>query len=239
MPFPYPTIPRPPGDWEDPFDYQAIEMSLAHNMFIRAINAIHAQAQGIKDKQVKPFAFFCMAFCESLNHHHDIEETYTFPMYNAKLGANAMDRNIEQHEAFMGGLTDFNEYVTKVHAGATAYNAATLTEKLNSFADDLVLHLREEISTLESSRLRAAMTEKDLKDIEATTMKVLKKETSLFTGLPMDLICHDKSTEPRFPPAPKAVIWAAQYGSSWVHNDAWAFGPCDINGKLKPGLGNT
>ncbi|KAJ6513073.1 hypothetical protein C8R45DRAFT_1206985 [Mycena sanguinolenta] len=239
MPFPYPTIPRPPGDWEDLFDYQAIEMSLAHNMFIRALNAIHAQAKDIKGKQAKPFAFFCMSFCDSLDHHHDMEETYTFPMYNAGLGANAMDRNIEQHEAFMGGLTDFKEYVSEVNTGATVYNGATVLQKLDSFADDLILHLHEEIATLESSRLRAAMTKEDLKAVEATKTKVLMKETSLFAGLPTDLICHDKSTEPRFPPAPKPIIWAAQYGTSWVHQDAWAFGPCDIHGKLKPGLGNT
>jgi hypothetical protein len=38
------------------------DMSISHNMFIRGINAIYAQAEGIKEEQVKPFTFFCISF---------------------------------------------------------------------------------------------------------------------------------------------------------------------------------
>ncbi|KAJ6513072.1 hypothetical protein C8R45DRAFT_1088154 [Mycena sanguinolenta] len=239
MPFPYPFIPLPPGDQEDPFDYQAIEMALVHNTFIRGFNAIHAQAKGIKPEQVKPFAFFCMSFFEGVHHHHHVEEACAFPLYNEKLGPNAMDDNVEQHRAFMDGLNDLELYVTEVHAGTAVYNGATVIQKLNSFADDLILHLNEEIATLESSRLRAAMTKQDLKEIEDKIMEMLVRDTSLVTTLPMALVCHDKSTAPDFPRFPKYLLWATQYGFSWVHNDAWAFGPCDIYGRLKPGFGNA
>ncbi|KAF8206251.1 hypothetical protein K438DRAFT_1963330 [Mycena galopus ATCC 62051] len=239
MPFPYPTIPRPPGDWKDPFDNQAIDMSLAHNMFIRGLNAIYAQAEGIKEEQVKPFAFFCISFMGIVHHHHAIEEKYLFSIYNQKLGPNAMDHNVEQHEAFMGGLNDLEAYFKEVHAGTTPYNGDIVVQKLTQFGDALVLHLNEEIATLESSRLRAAMTKKDLKEMEDQIVKIILKDISFVTSLPVGLICHDKSTASYFPPLPKPILWSIQYGFSWVHNDAWAFGPCDICGKLKPGLGNV
>ncbi|KAJ7860169.1 hypothetical protein B0H13DRAFT_1901142 [Mycena leptocephala] len=238
MPFPYPTIPRPPGDWKDPFDNQAIEMSLVHNLFVRALNAIYAQAEGIRDDQAKAFAFFGMIYCQGVHHHHHTEETYLFPKYNEKLGANAMDQNIEQHHAFLDGLNDLESYFKEVHAGTTPYNGAIVIQKIDGFADDLVLHLNEEIATLESSRMRAALTAEDLKDIEDTVKKIVLKNISFFKGLPMGLVCHDKSSAPHWPPLPKALIWATQYGFRWRHNDAWEFAPCDIFGNIRPGRGN-
>ncbi|KAJ7170812.1 hypothetical protein C8R43DRAFT_67805 [Mycena crocata] len=238
MPFPYPTLARPSGDWKDPFDNQAIDMAVAHNMFIRGMNAIHAQAAGITKGQEKDFAFFCVSFFEMVHHHHHIEETLVFPFYEKKLGAHSMDGNVEQHHAFMDGLLDLETYVKEVHAGTAPYKAATVLEKLNGFADALIVHLSEEIPTLESSRLRAAFTKEDLAELEAQIVKMILADVSFFTTLPIGLICHDKSTATYFPPLPKPLLLAVQYGFSWRHSKAWAFGPCDIYGKLKPGLGN-
>ncbi|KAJ7707541.1 hypothetical protein B0H17DRAFT_1192023 [Mycena rosella] len=238
MPFPYPTIARPAGDWKDPFDNQAIEMSISHNMFIRGMNAIHAQAEGIREDQVKAFAFFCVSFFEMIGQHHKIEEEILFPIYDQKLGAHAMDHNVEQHHAFMDGLHDLETYVKEVHAGTTSYKGSIVIQKLESFADALIEHLHDEIPTLESSRLRAVFTKKDLADMEANLVKIILKDISLFTTLPIGLLCHDKSTAPHFPPMPAPVLFAVKYAFSWRHNDAWQFAPCDIHGNLKPGLGN-
>jgi hypothetical protein len=78
-----------------------------------------------------------------VHHHHHIEETFLFPIYNEKLGEHAMDNNIDQHHAFMDGLNDLESYFKKVHAGTTTYSGKTVIEKLNGFADALVLHLAE------------------------------------------------------------------------------------------------
>ncbi|KAJ6531961.1 hypothetical protein B0H19DRAFT_1189340 [Mycena capillaripes] len=214
-------------------------MSLAHNMFVRGLNAIYAQAEGIRDDQVKAFTFFCIEYCNMVHHHHYVEETYIFPVYNEKLGANVMDGNIEQHQAFMDGLNGLETYFKEAHAGTAPYDGATVIQKINVFADQLVLHLNEEISTLESSRLRAALSKKDLDDLEALMMPIIMKHISFFTTLPMALLCHDKSSAPFFPPLPKPFIWAIQHIFSRRYKDAWAFAPCDIYGKLKPGLGNA
>ncbi|KAK7033264.1 hemerythrin domain-containing protein [Favolaschia claudopus] len=232
------TIARPPGDWKDIFDNQAIDMSISHNMFIRGLNAIYAQAEGIKPEQVKPFAFFCTSFLTMLHHHHHIEETLLFPFFETKLGEHTMDANVEQHHAFMAGLEDLENYLKAVQAGTETYSGKSIISKLDSFADVLVEHLREEIPTLESSRMRAAFTEKDLKDLESQLGARVMKEVSITTALPMGLICHDKSTASYFPPLPGPLMWVVKYGLFRLHSDAWAFGPCDVNGVVKPGLGN-
>jgi hypothetical protein len=125
-----------------------------------------------------------------------------------------MDQNVEQHHAFLDGLNDLESYFKEVHAGTTPYNGAIVIQKIDGFADDLVLHLNEvrcnflyilaftyllqEIATLESSRMRAALTAEDLKDIEDTVKKIVLKNISFFKGLPMGLVCHDKSSAPQY-----------------------------------------
>ena len=61
---------------------------------------------------------------------------------------------------------------------------------------DFVYSTSQEIPTLESSRLRAVFTKKDLADMESNLVKIILRDVSLFTTLPMGLICHDKSTAP-------------------------------------------
>jgi hypothetical protein len=114
-----------------------------------------------------------------------------------------MDNNVEQHHAFMPDFHDFEEYVKKVHAGTEPYSGTTVIEKLESFSDALVQHLDEvcrlrcqEIPTLESNRLRAVFTKKELADMESDLLKIILKDISFFTTLPMGLVCHDKSTAP-------------------------------------------
>ncbi|KAJ7761942.1 hypothetical protein DFH07DRAFT_814594 [Mycena maculata] len=238
MPFPFALIARPAGDWQDIFDNQAIDMSISHNMFIRGINAIYAQAAGIQEAQVKPFTFFCISLLGMLHHHHQIEETLLFPFFETKLGLHTMDSNVEQHHAFMDGLTDLETYLKAVQADTETYSGATVIAKLDSFTDVLVEHLRDEIPTLDANKMRAAFTKKDLQDLEAALGKRILAEVSLTTTLPMGLICHDKSTAPYFPPLPKPILWVVQYGLFYLHRDAWAFAPCTVNGVVKPGLGN-
>ncbi|KAJ7067109.1 hypothetical protein C8F01DRAFT_1227903 [Mycena amicta] len=117
MPYPFPLVARPPGDWKNVFDNLAIDMSIAHNMFIRGMNAIYAQAKGIQDEQVKAFVFFSICIFEALHHHHHLEEALTFPYLEGKMGQDAMGHNVEQHRGFMNGLADLETYLKAVQAG--------------------------------------------------------------------------------------------------------------------------
>ncbi|KAF7316658.1 DNA-directed RNA polymerase subunit [Mycena chlorophos] len=254
MPHPFPLIPQPPGDWKDVFDNFPIEMAIAHNIFIRGINAIYAQVGEIQGDQVKPFTFFCSCFFSMLHHHHHLEETLIFPILESHMGENAMGHNVEQHHGFMDGLKDLEEYLTAIQEEKASFGASTVLEKLDSFSELLVEHLREvsfeslfedpaeiepqEMNTIETSKIRAALTEKDLHDMNAQISAVSMKELSLTTTLPMVLLCNDKAMAPHFPPLPAPALWLAKYVLYYLHRDAWVFAPCDINGVLKPGLGN-
>ncbi|KAJ6531952.1 hypothetical protein B0H19DRAFT_1189295 [Mycena capillaripes] len=164
--------------------------------------------------QVKAFTFFCIEYCNMVHHHHYVEETYIVP----------------QPQAFMDGLNGLETYFKEAHASTAPYDGVAVIQKISAFADQLVLHLNEEFATLGSSRMRAALTKKDLDDLEALMMSIIMKHISFFTTLPMALF---------FPPLPKPFIWAIQQIFSRHHKDAWAFAPCNIYGKLKPGLGTA
>nr|GAT45296.1 predicted protein [Mycena chlorophos] len=257
MPYPFPLIEKPEGDWRDPFEHMAIEMSYVHNVLIRGLNAIYAQAREVEGDKIKPFAFFCSSFVSRnclrpgyfstliplrfamLHHHHGMEEKLIFPYLEARMGENAMSPNVDQHNLFMNGVKVFEEHMSAVHVGQIAYDGVQVVEKLDSFSEELVEHLREEIGTLEASKMRAALSEADLRELEKQISATLAKETPLTTVVPLILLCHNKSTEPDFPPLPAPVIWLAKYAFYYLHSDAWAFAPCDIYGTVKPGLGNV
>ncbi|KAG6840272.1 hypothetical protein C0991_007795 [Blastosporella zonata] len=207
-------------------------------MFIRGLNAVYAQALTVKDDKIKAFAFFCNSLITMIHHHHHMEETMQFPFFETKLGAGSMEHNVEQHHAFLGGFDDLGEYVKGVLAGTVIYDGNEVIAKLDTFADTLVQHLHDELPTLESSKLRAMLTKKDLTDLEASLGKRILKEVSLTNVLPLGLVLHDKASAPHFPPLPAPILWIARHVFYHLHGDAWAFGPCDVYGKLKPGLGN-
>ncbi|KAG6846718.1 hypothetical protein H0H93_012256 [Arthromyces matolae] len=205
-------------------------------MFVRGINAIYAQAMDIEARKAKSFAFFCNALMEMIHHHHTLEEELVFPFYESRMGANAMGHNVEQHHDFLPGLEDFEAYVKDVLNGKAVYSGDLTIKKLDSFADIMVKHLREEIPTLKSSRIRATCTEADLKSLNESIGKRILEGVSISTMLPLGIILHDKSSEPKYRPIPKAIIWFGQYVLWHIHSDAWAFGPSDAFGKPKPGF---
>jgi hemerythrin-like domain-containing protein len=83
-----------------------------------------------------------------LHHHHHIEETLLFPFFETKLGEHSMDHNVEQHHAFMDGLTDLETYLKQVQDGSATYSGKTVVAKLDSFADTLIEHLRDVCSVI-------------------------------------------------------------------------------------------
>ncbi|KNZ73103.1 hypothetical protein J132_01289 [Termitomyces sp. J132] len=212
MPAPFALLQRAPGNWDDIYDRQAIEMSISHNMFIRGINAVYLQTPKIRKHEVKAFAFFCNSLFMMIRHHHTIEEELLFPFFESKMGPNAMGQNLEQHHQFQEGLDDLERYIKKVLGGQAVYDGSLVIKKLDSFADDMVKHLHDELSTIESSRMRAAFTEKELEDAVHVLKKRVLKDVSLTIVLPLGLILHDKSTAPQFPPLPKFVLWLVRHG---------------------------
>jgi hypothetical protein len=73
-------------------------MALAHNVFIRGLNSIYLQAPHIKPSEAPSFISYSLCLYESLNAHHEMEETVLFPGIEEKTGEKGiMDMDIKQH----------------------------------------------------------------------------------------------------------------------------------------------
>ena len=127
-------------------------MAVSHNVYIRGINAIYLQSEGVKTlEDKKNFLQYCRFWVESVTHHHDAEEEHFFPALDKLPGMEGlMDINIEQHKAFHPGLEKLDKYVSETKP--EDYDGKVLKEIVNSFADKLVAHLHAEIETLISSQ---------------------------------------------------------------------------------------
>ncbi|KAJ7511315.1 hypothetical protein B0H11DRAFT_1954698 [Mycena galericulata] len=229
MPAPYPLLEMPPGDFTNMFDYQAINMAAAHNTFIQGINAMIFHARTVTAEKVQPFIIFSLAVVDIIHHHHDMEETFLFPALEEKLGGGTLSQNVAQHGEFVPQLRELKEYLEGVKAGGTPYDGALLVQMIDSFGDTMVAHLHDEIPTLESSRMRAAFTEQELRDIDAAFMKLAMQKIDFYTALPLSVVCGNPAT-PWFPPFPLPLKWATRWWFARRHSAAWEFGPLDLYG---------
>jgi len=211
------------------FDFQAINMAAAHNLFIQGINAIIAHAPNVGADKVQPFMIFCLTIVGGIHHHHDLEEAFLFPELEKKLGKGTLSNNINQHKEFVPQLAELEHYLNDVKSGKENYDGALVVKKINSFSDSMFEHLNDEIPTLESSRIRAVFTETELKEMDDAFMKQVMAKIDLYTVLPMSLVCANPAT-PWFPPFPTPLKWAARWWFSRRHSEAWEFGPLDFSG---------
>ncbi|KDR68365.1 hypothetical protein GALMADRAFT_257009 [Galerina marginata CBS 339.88] len=230
MPAPYPLLDMPPGEFTNIFDYQAINMAAAHNMFIQGINAMVAHAPYVTEEKVQPFMVFCLTLLEGVHHHHHLEETFYFPIMEKKLGAGTLSGNVEEHTHFVPKVEEMEQWLKDVQEGREKYDAQLFLEKVNSFSDTMIDHLNHELPTLESSKIRAVFTEKELKDIDKEFMKLALSNISFYTSLPLSSVCQNPAT-PWFPPIPLPLKWATKWWFSRKHSEAWEFGPVDFNCK--------
>ncbi|KAK7458748.1 hypothetical protein VKT23_009749 [Stygiomarasmius scandens] len=229
MPAPYPLLEMPPGDFNNMFDYQAINMAAAHNTFIQGINAMVAHAPTVPLQKVHSFMIFSLTVVDSIHHHHDLEEHFLFPELEKKLGNGALSGNVNEHKEFVPQLVELKEYLETVKAGEQKYDGQLLVDKIHSFSDTMVTHLNNEIPSLESSRIRAVFTEKELKDIDSRFMKLVLKKIEFSTSMPLSVVCGNPDT-PWFPPFPLPLKWATRWWFARKYSEAWEFGPLDLYG---------
>lgn len=123
-------------------------MCLAHNTFIRSLNAMVLQCEQVTKPQDKAdFIVFCQAAIEVIHTHHEMEEITFFPAVADYTGVpDIMERNVEQHRAFQAGLEGFEEHIYKLTPDK--YDGSELKRMLDSFTPTLVEHLSDEIATL-------------------------------------------------------------------------------------------
>ncbi|KAM6497331.1 hypothetical protein JOM56_007804 [Amanita muscaria] len=239
MPAPYPLIKIPPGDINDPFEFQAMNMAAVHNNILRGINAIAKHAATVEGDKIKPFLVFALTVV-----------FLDFPSsspYEEKLGKGTFAVNYEQHEKFVPQVEQLVHYLKEVQEGKKEYDGKHIVDTIESFADAMMQHLNEvgpssgiqvketnglalqEIATLDADRMRAAFTVQELKDIDAELLNIILATTDFYTNLPMALVCQDPDTA-WFPPLPYLIKLATRWWFYRRYKESWEFGPVDLYG---------
>jgi len=131
--------------YEDHAATFAVDMSLIHNVFIRALNSIHRTAPIIKNKDKVAFAGYCLTFAQLVHEHHHTEEEIIFPFLQKKID---MDHNLEQHAKFATQIRAFEDHMTNVQRKREEYDAEKVVKLLDEFGDHLVEHLHDEVRGL-------------------------------------------------------------------------------------------
>ena len=126
-------------------------MCLAHNLFIRSLNAIYIQATSVSSpKDVADFLVYCQCWYEIIHHHHTAEEDFFFPEVEKALKRpGIMQTNIEQHKAFHDKLDAWAQRCYDLTADVSKYDGQEWRKMIEEWSVPFVKHLNEEITTLE------------------------------------------------------------------------------------------
>ena len=149
---PFALIPTP-GRGEnlaklDDIVFIAREMANAHNGMLRALNSIYQQCIYVKEpKDIKDLLLYANFWCDWIHEHHEGEENFFFPQVEKITGVEGlMEVNVEQHQAFMGGLEEFQMFVKETDV--EDFDGREMRRIIEAFGGKLTKHLTEEIETL-------------------------------------------------------------------------------------------
>lgn len=222
----------------DEFTNAATQMACAHNVMIRALNAIYLQAMHIRSDQEQAFLSFAHMWYKAVEHHHRTEEVYFFPLIE-KMAAEkgVMQKDTEQHDAFQPGLKEYKDYIERCLSAQENYSGKELVRILDGFAPILWQHLADEIPSFISLRRYGDKLEGFHARL-ATEAKETETELGILAGAVFLMVSHDVDYEngihTNFPPIPAPITWGLRNLAWWAHRDWWAFAPCDSSGKMRP-----
>jgi hypothetical protein len=158
-------------------------MVVIHNLFIRIMNTIYLQCEGVSARGTAAdkadFAEYALLWGESIAHHHHTEETMVFSQIETICGApGIMQTNRDQHDAFHPGLDEYTAYLKGVVAGSDEYDGARLRRIIDGFMPVLTEHLHDEIETLKGLRAHEDKTDwgKFTEELVAEIMKKAAEE---------------------------------------------------------------
>lgn len=209
----------------------AVDMCHTHNIFIRAVNSIYLQAPFIKvPSDVEDMLFYTKTLTFTIEAHHDGEEKFLFPgLVTCSGDPTIMIVNQAQHAAFHDALARLTEYCETV---ATAdFSAVEFKRLIESFANDLFAHLRDEIPTILALK---TFSESQLKPLWTRAEQHITDVCTFDVSFPLAFGCMDCGFEGgmhHFPPVPAFVKYVVHYWFARKHRGAWRFNPCDMWGR--------
>jgi hypothetical protein len=137
---------------------------------------------------LKEFINEGLMFCQYLSAHHNIEETYFFPLLARKMPefrkpsptssaqpdtdvkstgeADARAAHLlKQHEQIHKGMDLFEAYLKGCRAGETELDLRVMKEKMDCWGDVLWQHLEDEVKCLGAENMRRYWTLEELRSM--------------------------------------------------------------------------
>ncbi|KAK6356510.1 hypothetical protein TWF718_000868 [Orbilia javanica] len=123
-----------------------------------------------KNQSLRQFLSIAQGFCRMLDTHHNIEESYFFPILAKKMPAFQKHNKehgemIAHHRQIHKGLEKFEDYVNACKSGEKDFVASDMLEIMESFEKILWQHLDEEVQQLGAENMRKYWTLEELKMI--------------------------------------------------------------------------
>ncbi|KAL8304610.1 hypothetical protein RB597_004271 [Gaeumannomyces tritici] len=156
------------------FNRLADEMTYYHGHFKQSWNVLYdAASSGRRPKNLtlKQFLDTGMGFVRSLTMHHNIEETYLYPILAPKMaefrhaqggGGKKLSQKqselIQQHRDIHEGMDQLEEYINKCRSREVDLEMSVLLQKLDSWGTVLWKHMDQEVETLGAANMRKYYT---------------------------------------------------------------------------------
>lgn len=145
----------------------AERMDLFHNHFRSTWNMLWGACTSGRrpgGMSLRAFVGAGLQFVQQLELHHNIEETYFFPVLAKKMPefrsgrGNGAAELLRQHKEIHQGLEVLQEYLLKCKSGETELEMGTLKSKMEGWGTVLWTHLDQEIKTLGAENMRKYWT---------------------------------------------------------------------------------
>ncbi|KAL8417653.1 hypothetical protein RB594_001345 [Gaeumannomyces avenae] len=165
--------PLTPAEFRE-FNRLADEMTYYHDHFKQSWNVLYdAASSGRRPKNLtlKQFLDTGMGFVRSLTMHHNIEETYLYPILAPKMaefrhaqggGGKKLSQKqselIQQHRDIHEGMDQLEEYINKCRSREADLEMSVLLQKLDSWGTVLWKHMDQEVETLGAANMRKYYT---------------------------------------------------------------------------------
>ncbi|KAI0892819.1 hypothetical protein F4806DRAFT_224281 [Annulohypoxylon nitens] len=221
----------------DIFTTGATHMALLHNAILRGFNSVYLQAPHVKPTDTADFIGYALTWHKFVATHHDDEEATLFPKVEEVLN----DKNIwaethKEHEAFLGGLAQFEKYLRGVEHNPVTFDGKELVKIMDGFKDSFDAHFHSEISTIANLKdhPNAPKPVSPEEQTASLTFKSWGKSTVTKAGtldvVPFFLLNLDGTAEEgqweNWPPIPAPIKWGlVNIAGAW-HSRWWKFSSC-------------
>ncbi|KAI1766088.1 hypothetical protein GGR53DRAFT_488050 [Hypoxylon sp. FL1150] len=221
----------------DIFTTGATHMALLHNAILRGYNSVYQQAPHVKPTDKADFIGYALTWHKFVATHHDDEEATLFPKVEAVLG----DTDIwagthKEHEAFLGGLAEFEKYLRSVETKPAEFSGEALVKIMDAFQEPFEQHFHSEIRTIANlaAHPNAPKPGSEEEAAASATFKSWGKSTVTKAGtldvVPFFLLNLDGTAEDamwaNWPPIPAPIKWGIVNIAGAYHSRWWKFSSC-------------